>query len=288
VATSNLRSQVTAEQVLASPENDTVQTAPSQLAAAETVVAETTVQEPSVRERAATEFTARWFDLPKSVDLDAREFAAPRKAAEHTTPDSNEQMPSTRFVAADTGGGLRHNPAGTANFGSIFLAGALGILLFGGVLRLTRAWHDCPWQARTANDLAYEPEMSLAELMRVLQRTDEALKSPQAQVTEILTKRRTSNLGPRSAPGSLGRDRITGGLRDIRLPPLIRFSYKIRDDEYEGRADRSQAAFKGRSFRLHPNHSLKNFNAPLKNLIKRFADGVDASRTNIEAQSRAS
>ena len=75
LATSNLRSQVTAEQVLASPENDTVPTAPEQRATAETVAAETTAQEPSVRGRAATDFTARWIDLPKSVDLDAREFA---------------------------------------------------------------------------------------------------------------------------------------------------------------------------------------------------------------------
>ncbi len=219
--TSNLRSQVTAEQVVASPENDTVQTAPSQLATAETVATETTVQEPAVREPAATDFAARWFDLPKSVDLDAREFAAPRRTyvAEHTTSDSNEQMSSTWFVAVDTGGGLRDNPAGTANFGSIFFAGALGILLFGGVLPLTRARRN--WQARTANDLTYEPKISLAELMRVLRRTDEALKSPQGQVTEkILTDRRTSNLGPRahSALRSSGRDRITAGLRDIRSP----------------------------------------------------------------------
>ena len=220
----NLRSQVTAEQVLASPENDTVQIAPSQLATAETVAAETTVQEPSVAERAATDFAARWLDLPKSVDLDAGEFAAPRRnyATEPTTSDSNEQMTSTWFVAADTGGGLRDNPVGTENFGSIFLAGALGILLFGGVLRLTRAWHNCPWRTRTANDLAYEPKMSLAELMRVLRRTDEALKSAQGQVTEILTNRRISNPGPRAHSAlSLGRDRITGGLRDIGAPSTL-------------------------------------------------------------------
>src|SRR6516165_9549903 len=69
LATSNLRSQVTAEQVLASPENNTVPTAPEQRATAQTVAAETIAQEPSVRGRAATDFTARWFDLPKSVDL---------------------------------------------------------------------------------------------------------------------------------------------------------------------------------------------------------------------------
>jgi hypothetical protein len=215
---SNLRSQVTAEQVVASPENDIVQTTPSQLATAETVAAETTVQEPS--ELVATDFAARWFDLPKSVDLDAREFAAPRRnyAAEHTTPDSNEQMPSTWFVTADTEG-LRDNPAGTANLGWIFLAGALGILLFGGVLRLARAWRNYPWQ----NDLAYEPEMSLAELMGALRRADEAAKALQDQVTEIPTNRRISNPGARahSTPRSFGRDRVTGGLRDIRSPPLI-------------------------------------------------------------------
>ena len=222
LATSNLRSQVTAEQVLASPENDTVPTAPAQRATPETVAAETTAQEPSVRGRAATDFTARWFDLPKSVDLDAREFAVPRQtdAAGHTAPDSDEQIPSTWFVAADTGGGLRDNPARTPKFGSIFLAGALGILLFGGVFRLTSAWRDHP---RTPNDLAYEPEMSLAELMRVLRRADEALELAQGRVTEILTDRRTSNLSPgaHSALRSFGRDRITGGLRDIRSPPLI-------------------------------------------------------------------
>jgi hypothetical protein len=199
--------------VVASPENDTVQTAP-QPAAAETVAAETT------SELAATDFAARWFDLPKSVDLDAREFAAPRRnyAAEHTTPDSNEQMPSTWFVTADTDA-LRDNPAGTANFGWTFLAGALGILLFGGVFRLARAWRNYPWQ----NDLAYEPEMSLAELMGALRRADEAAKSLQDQVTEIPTNRRISNTGARahSTPRSLGRDRVTGGLRDIRSPPLI-------------------------------------------------------------------
>jgi hypothetical protein len=135
-------------------------------------------------------------------------------------PQGIQRLIPTWFIAADTGGGLRDNPARTPKFGSIFLAGALGILLFGGVFRLTSAWRDHP---RTPNDLAYEPEMSLAELMRVLRRADEALELAQGRVTEILTDRRTSNLSPgaHSALRSFGRDRRTGGLRESARAPSI-------------------------------------------------------------------
>jgi hypothetical protein len=174
VATPNRPLENAAKRAWAPHQNEIVQTASSQLASAGTVKAETQLLEQSVRERTATDFVGRWLDLPKSLDLDARESATPRNnnADEHTMSDFKKQIPSNWFVAADTSGGLRQSAA-TANFGSIFLGGALGALLFGGVLKLTRRLHT--WPALTPKEQAHDPGIGLSELMRALRRGDEKL-----------------------------------------------------------------------------------------------------------------
>ena len=172
-ATSNPTRQNPAEQARASPENNSVQTASPRLASAETGPPETPFFEPSVGERpapasaetvpdetpffepaigepAAMDFTARWLDLPKSVDLNMPEFATPRNnyTDEHVASDLQKEMPSTWFATRATSDTWDHTSTGMAKFGSIFLAGALGMLLYGGALKLTRLLHSSRIQRR--------------------------------------------------------------------------------------------------------------------------------------------
>src|SRR5262249_4952100 len=169
-----------AEQARAPSSIEPAQTASSRLANAETEPAKTPFFEPSVGEPtapasaetmpleppslkssvgepAATDFTARWLDLPKSVDLNMPEFATPRSnyANEHLAVDSKEQMPSTWFAVQVTSDSPDHTSTGMAKFGSIFLAGALGMLLYGGALKLTRLLHSSRIRRLTSNKLPY-------------------------------------------------------------------------------------------------------------------------------------
>ena len=74
----------------------------------------------------AANFTSRWVDLPRSVDLNAHEAVAASNgyAAEQGLAKSEEQFPSAWPSVAAVSGEVRQNsPAGTS-FGSISLAGA--------------------------------------------------------------------------------------------------------------------------------------------------------------------
>jgi hypothetical protein len=179
VATSNRTPQNSAEQAWTSSQNETVQTASPQLTSTGTVSAEIPPVKPSVGERRATDFVGRWLDLPNSVDLDARKPATPpdNYTDAHISSDSRKNMPSSWFVTADTSSGLRRSPD-MANFGSIFLVGALGALLFGGTLKLTRKPHA--WPALAPKERIYELAIGLGELTRALRRIDETVDSPRS------------------------------------------------------------------------------------------------------------
>jgi hypothetical protein len=199
-ATANPTRQNPAKQARTSPENDSVQTVSPRLASAETAPDETPFFEPSVAQRpapasaetvpleafessvgepAATGFTARWLDLPKSVDLNMPEFATPRNnyADEHVAPDLQKEMPSTWFATRATSDSLDHTSTVVAKFGTIFLAGALGMLLYGGALKFV---HSSSARRLTPSKLAYDPVLGLRELLRDLRRSEDKLDSPRS------------------------------------------------------------------------------------------------------------
>ena len=186
---SNPTPHIARERISVSLQTDT--TALSQLETAE--AASIDAPAPSVSERTAN-FTARWSDLPKSVDLDQHEsttrdnYAPEPAASEFTKP-----VASTWFVAADSRRELPHKSASTVYFWSIFLAGTLSITLFGGMLKLTRwLYNSIAWSRWTPNELADGPD-NPSELVRALRRVDETFNaplsfSPSAGVTELLAE----------------------------------------------------------------------------------------------------
>ena len=201
-ATSNPTRQNPVEQARASPGNDSVQTVSPRLASAETAADETQFFESSVGERAAPasaetvpleapffessvderavmDFTARWLDLPKSVDLNMPEFATPRNnyTDEHVAPDLQKEMPSTWFATRTTSDSLDHTSTVVAKFGTIFLAGALAMLLYGGALKFV---HSSSARRLTPSKLAYDPVLGLRELLRDLRRSEDKLNSPRS------------------------------------------------------------------------------------------------------------
>jgi hypothetical protein len=164
-----------------------------QFATAEIVPTATSLLSSPQSGPAAIDFARRWFDLPKSIDLKQREFAtSPNNYALEASADFKEPTLPISFVALDPKHGLPHQAARTVNLLSIFLAGALTVVLFGGVLKLWR-WLYCSatWVELSWRERADGPEISLSELMRTLQRIDEAFGSQQA----------FSTAGRLSAPG---------------------------------------------------------------------------------------
>jgi hypothetical protein len=193
-------------------QSSTIQVAPPQPEAAPPAHDETPFLAPSLPEHTAIDFAARGRDLPKSVDLDARELAtgSNRYSAEHVVTEAEEQMPSTLYNVRDVDGGVRQNSAGEHDLlRSILLTGVLGVTLI--VLlrdapkiarilhrraqrRRTRAgfetagsrsasavWHPAArWRPPTSNDPAYSPETNLDELMRIFRRVDAELDPPKS------------------------------------------------------------------------------------------------------------
>lgn len=151
------------------------------------------------RQLASPDFTARWLDLPESVDLDAREFDRPRSdyAVEQTPALTVAQISSISFVstAVDTQSPLPRNFAGALSFGSIFVAGGLSVLIIGAILRLTRAWFwPKPIELSDGDEIG-----GLRELVRALRRADNTFKSPPSfrppatQATGRLADQRSSH-----------------------------------------------------------------------------------------------
>jgi hypothetical protein len=195
VVTTNRSSQSPAEQAWTASQQ-AVQTQSSQLASAGTVGVKTLPLESTVAKSTATNFVGRWLDLPNSVDLNAGKPVTPRNnyTEADTSSDSGKQVPSSWFVAAGTSGGLRQS-AGTANFGSIFLVGALGALLFVGALRLTGKVHV--WPALTANEPPHDPAIRLGELMGALRRVDETVDSTGSSNSWLARSHRSRGLRER-------------------------------------------------------------------------------------------
>jgi hypothetical protein len=155
-----------------------LQTQPTELSQLEAAETDSTDTLTPIDEPAAN-FTARWSDLPKSVDLDLYESTTRNKyVSEPATSDSTKPMASTGFVVADSKQALPHKSARAVYFWSIFLAGILSTLLFGGILKLT-GWL-CSSVARsrwTPNDYA---ETNPSELVRALRRVDESFNTPRS------------------------------------------------------------------------------------------------------------
>ena len=159
------------------------------------------------------EFTSRWVDLPKSVDLNAHEVvtASNGYAAEQALAKSEEQFPPALPSVSTVSGEVRQNSSAGISFGSISLAGAavLALLLISEALvRFVRrsGWYLLHRQLRASrhrrnedSELTFEParhpanrqmpapaqSMSRAqtgadELRRVLQRAGTGLKPPQS------------------------------------------------------------------------------------------------------------
>ena len=162
-------------------------TASAPMAAAQAAPAEGAVVEPSIREHGmATDFAARWPDLPKSQDLDGPELAAISNsyADRDAATDAGAQMPLTWPVIEDHT--AQQASAGEAVLRSISLAGALMtalLLLAAWVLKLAHRRHlsrirstaeprhgDLTARTPTPTDPAHDLKTSLAELMRDLQR----------------------------------------------------------------------------------------------------------------------
>ncbi len=191
-------------------QSSTTEIAPAQPEAAPTARDETPFPAPSLPAHTATDFAARWQDLPKSVDLDARELATGSNgyAAEHVVTEVEEQIPSAPYNIRDVDGGARQNSVGEVDLWSILLAGVLGITLIvllrdalkiagilhrraqrrriragfeSGVGSASGVWdHAAGSRAPTPTDLGYSTGTSLDELMRVLRRAETELESPKS------------------------------------------------------------------------------------------------------------
>jgi hypothetical protein len=150
-------------------------------------------------------FTGRWVDLPKSVDLNAHELVAASNgyAPEQGAANTQQQFaPAWPSVSAVNGEVRQNSPAGTS-FGSISLAGAavLALLLISeALLRLLRTsgWYLLRRQLRAGSyppkadcELAIErmapplepvsgAQTGAGELSYLLQRASSGLKPPQS------------------------------------------------------------------------------------------------------------
>ncbi len=169
---------------------------------------------PSIHEHpTATDFAARWRELPKSHDLDASELAVVggSYADRHPAMDAEDQMSLRWPVISAERTGLTQDSTSQATFGSVFLIGAFvvaSVLLAGGVFKragprhrtdrrdhrtasrqhghedcaeTTGRWsraetrHDAAVQRTpTPTDPAHDLKKSLRELMDDLQRAEGA------------------------------------------------------------------------------------------------------------------
>jgi hypothetical protein len=188
-----------------------IQIAPPQLETAPLARVETPFLAPSLPEQTAIDSAAPGRDLPKSVDLDARELttSSNRYVAEEEVTGAEEQMPSASRNVRGVDGGVRQNSTGEPDLRSILLAGGLGItliVLLRDALKIARILHRraqrrrilagfetagsrsasgvrdraAGWPALRPTDPADSPETNLDELMRVLRRVDTELDSPKS------------------------------------------------------------------------------------------------------------
>lgn len=175
VAVSKPRPQVVAEPSLTPSQKDDVQPSSSQPATAEDVPVHRS--EPAIGTPSEAHFTARWPDLPASIDLGASDFAQPSDySGEHALPYSEQPMLSTQVVLPGTIGRLPHAPANGIKFGSVFIAGAMSVILFGGLLKLIGVLSSALGRRSLKSKLDDGSEINLSELMWALRRVDYTLK----------------------------------------------------------------------------------------------------------------
>ena len=166
-------------------------------------------QSDTTAEQPAEDFVARWVDLPKSVDLNARERASGSNgyAAEQAAENRREQLPPAWANVSAANGDVGQNTGTQTNFGSISLAGAaiLALLLISeALMRLARtsAWillrfnlrtrsrdrsqdyepaveavqHDAISEIETKVEPLSRTETGVDDLRRLLQRADTGLR----------------------------------------------------------------------------------------------------------------
>ena len=175
------RPQIVAKQSLAPSQEIDIQTSPAQPATAAGVVMEPS--EPAMDAPSEAHFTARWPDLSASVDLGASDFAPPptEYATEHALPHSDEPMLSTQVAPPDAISRLPHKSTTVIKFWSVFIAGAIRIIAFGGLLKLTRVLSSFLARPRLRSELGDGSEMSLSELMQALRRVDETFQATETR-----------------------------------------------------------------------------------------------------------
>lgn len=117
------------------------QTASVQMVSARTALAAAALPEPPVPERATPiDFAARWPELPKSRDLDAREVATISYANTNQATGADQQMPLSWPIADTDPAGPQQASVSEPASASAFLGGALvtALLLAGGIFNLVR------------------------------------------------------------------------------------------------------------------------------------------------------
>jgi hypothetical protein len=113
-----------------------------QTASAQTVPGDAALPEPQARELVIpVDFAARWLDLPKAQNLDAREVATVSYSETYAATGADQQRPSASGFLDAKNAGLRQAYAGKSTFGSVLLDGTLMMvlmLLACGILKITR------------------------------------------------------------------------------------------------------------------------------------------------------
>jgi hypothetical protein len=125
--------------------------APADRTATPRTGSETLVPDASVGEHPGLEFSARWIDLPRSIDLNRREPMASSNgyATEPAAANTAEQLPSSQSIISGEDGAARSNSTTEPKLGSISLAGAavlVLLLLSEGLVGLVRASAAKPWR----------------------------------------------------------------------------------------------------------------------------------------------
>jgi len=172
---------------------------------------ETPVLEASGGEHPGLEFSARWIDLPKSIDLNTRDRVTGSSgyAPERAAANAEEQLPSSFSIVSGEDDAARLSFTDGPKLGSISLTGAavlVLLLLSEGLVRLVRMSAAKAWarsirarlreisgfklaaaeasahtdrRAATPRD-ARRPETGLRELRCVLRRADAGLRPSQS------------------------------------------------------------------------------------------------------------
>ena len=170
----------------------------------------TSIEQPDYEQSATTtepssaDFTARWVDLPRSVDLNARDLIAGGNgyAVEQRAEHQQEQLPAALANVSAINEEAPKNAEAKTNFGSISLAGAVIltlVLMSEALIRFARTigwrllrvrpraeWHlESPQQGtvepRAAEaDAVSRTQAGVSELQRLLQRADTGLRPPQS------------------------------------------------------------------------------------------------------------